>query len=420
MTADFYRWEVDPFFSAAEDVQDSADRMESAHRTWLHDQSLAKANPTDMELANVIELRRRELLIALGTTKWQLEDFERAVKVIAPNCKVLSAEDSSSRHMQFIVAIQNQIASIEKALQDAATNNGDRSLQWVDLDEQERDDLAIFLSGPSPRKSSVEHSICRSITEQQVKENPASLANSQETEDMVASKLDDISLLPGKKGWSKSQRHPTNDGTCVLGNFGNGFTKSVLMSRDSDLGMELSHRVSESRDDWHTGWSTERASGHKRSASAGAEFEAWKVAIADNDGGERSHDSGSENLANRLNIWGLLRNLNFLSKLKVARSGMKRWKDGESSTMDEKLVLPSANGVLNTWVGYNDTVFNGCRLPSYSISDDKPPNGWTGNIQRMFQRSQYFIQYSHLCPVRIVSAVLVILGLLGLFTFNVT
>ncbi|KAH0916009.1 hypothetical protein HID58_030455, partial [Brassica napus] len=35
MTTSLDRWEKDPFFAAAEEVQESADRMESAYRSWI-------------------------------------------------------------------------------------------------------------------------------------------------------------------------------------------------------------------------------------------------------------------------------------------------------------------------------------------------------------------------------------------------
>ncbi|KAH9322106.1 hypothetical protein KI387_016745, partial [Taxus chinensis] len=413
MTADLYRWEIDPFFTAAEDVQDSADRMESTYRTWLHDRFLVEANPTDMELANSFEFRRRELLIAIGTAKWQLEDFERAVKATAPNVNVYSREDSLSRHMRFIAAIENQIAGIEKALQDSAINDGNGSMQWVDLDDQERDDLAMFLSGGGPCKSSLVRSIRRNSSEQQIKGKFATHTDLQEPKEMVELRLDNTPLFYGETGQSKLQgaMHPDTDRVCALDNNVNGFIETGSTGKDSDFGEELCQRASETRDDCHAGRSTERSTGHKRSASAGAEFGAWKIAIADNDIGERSYDSTSEHFAKGFNLRGFLSNLKFPSKFKVSRSGMKRWKDGEGSTDHSKDKKLSANGVSNTWLGGNNTVFNGCHVPTYSISNDKQLHGLTGNVQRRFQRPQYFIQYSCLRPVQLASAILVALGL---------
>lgn len=80
MAKSFHAWESDPLFSAAEVVQDSADRMESAFRMLLHEQSLLQGDPSDTKLLSSIEYHRRDLATALGTTKWQLEDFESSIR----------------------------------------------------------------------------------------------------------------------------------------------------------------------------------------------------------------------------------------------------------------------------------------------------------------------------------------------------
>ncbi|XP_057721748.1 syntaxin-61-like [Arachis stenosperma] len=74
MTSNFDRWEKDPFFEAAEEVQESADRLESAYRTWI------RSTKDDCSVWNSVELRR-DLNTALGTAKWQLDEFNRAVKL---------------------------------------------------------------------------------------------------------------------------------------------------------------------------------------------------------------------------------------------------------------------------------------------------------------------------------------------------
>ncbi|XP_057469385.1 uncharacterized protein LOC130758476 [Actinidia eriantha] len=139
MASQFDRWEKDPFFSAAEEVQESADRMESTYRTWIH--SLKDSS----SMWNSEELRR-DLHTALGTTKWQLEEFERAVK-----CSYINslADDSKERHRQFITAIECQISKIKSSLHESAISDGKPPLPWLRLDEGECHELALFLSGPS-------------------------------------------------------------------------------------------------------------------------------------------------------------------------------------------------------------------------------------------------------------------------------
>ncbi|KAL8494546.1 hypothetical protein ACS0TY_025385 [Phlomoides rotata] len=138
MTSSFDRWEKDPFFSAAEEVQESADRMESTYRTWIH------AVKDTAGAWNLDELRR-DLQTTLGTTKWQLEEFGRAVKSSYPTSS--SADDAKDRHKDFIIAIEDQIRRVESSLNESTTSRGKPPLPWVRLDEGERHELQLFLSG---------------------------------------------------------------------------------------------------------------------------------------------------------------------------------------------------------------------------------------------------------------------------------
>ncbi|PIN14091.1 hypothetical protein CDL12_13275 [Handroanthus impetiginosus] len=138
----FDLWQKDTFFSAAEEVQQSADIMESAYRTWL------RARMEGLIPQQLDELSR-ELQMALGTAKWQLEEFERAVRLSYRN----NADDITiTRHSQFVSAIQDQISSVETALKESLNVEGKKPFRWVNLDEEECDDLALFLSG-TPKTS---------------------------------------------------------------------------------------------------------------------------------------------------------------------------------------------------------------------------------------------------------------------------
>ncbi|XP_042509643.1 uncharacterized protein LOC122085223 isoform X2 [Macadamia integrifolia] len=141
MASNFDRWEKDPFFSAAEEVQESADRMESVYRTWIHESKDASS------ICDVDELRR-DLRTSLGTAKWQLDEFERAVGSSYVGSSS-SAKDGRARHRQFIVAIEDKISTVENSLKESVVAEGKSTLPWVRLDEGERDELALFLSGPS-------------------------------------------------------------------------------------------------------------------------------------------------------------------------------------------------------------------------------------------------------------------------------
>ncbi|XP_027354939.1 uncharacterized protein LOC113864908 isoform X2 [Abrus precatorius] len=137
MASSFDRWEKDPFFNAAEEVQESTDRMESAYRTWIHATRDASTPWNRDEL-------RRDLHTALGTAKWQLDEFERAVR---SSYSKISSEDTRNRHQDFIDAILDKITKVEHLLQESVHLGSKASLPWMGLDEGERDELALFLSG---------------------------------------------------------------------------------------------------------------------------------------------------------------------------------------------------------------------------------------------------------------------------------
>lgn len=133
----FDQWQKDVFFSAAEEVQESADTMESAYRMWVR----GRVDGFEPEFLDEL---RRELHTTLGTAKWQLEEFERAVSLSHED---LPSEDNTiTRHREFIAAIRNKITYIEKALNNSLFEEGKQPLRWVQLDKEERDDFEMFLS----------------------------------------------------------------------------------------------------------------------------------------------------------------------------------------------------------------------------------------------------------------------------------
>ncbi|GAA0185453.1 hypothetical protein LIER_32741 [Lithospermum erythrorhizon] len=135
----FDQWQRDTFFSAAEEVQHSADVMESAYRIWIRERREGAE-------ADSLDKFSRDLQMALGTAKWQLEEFERAVGLSYTN---RADKITITRHRQFVSAIEDQISRVEAALREAINMEGKLQLPWVNLDEKERDDLALFLSSSS-------------------------------------------------------------------------------------------------------------------------------------------------------------------------------------------------------------------------------------------------------------------------------
>ncbi|KAI7748123.1 hypothetical protein M8C21_032579 [Ambrosia artemisiifolia] len=144
----FDLWQKDIFFSAAEEVQASADIMESAYRTWIR-QKREGVKSVDLD-----ELCR-ELQTALGTAKWQLDEFQRAVRLSYKNSV---NEVRTTRHEQFVSAISSQISAVESALKEYFSDEVRKPLRWVNLDEEERDDLAVFLSGSEERSKNTKDS----------------------------------------------------------------------------------------------------------------------------------------------------------------------------------------------------------------------------------------------------------------------
>ncbi|GKC99857.1 hypothetical protein Tco_1170132 [Tanacetum coccineum] len=77
--------------------------------------------------------------------KWlQLEEFERAVVL---SYDKNSTDDMKDRHRDFISAMESQISRVESSWNDSSVSTGKPPRPWVRLDEGERRELALFLSG---------------------------------------------------------------------------------------------------------------------------------------------------------------------------------------------------------------------------------------------------------------------------------
>lgn len=344
MASSFDRWEKDPYFSAAEEVQESADRMESTYRTWIH----AKKETSNMW--NSEELRR-DLQTALGTTKWQLEEFEKAVR---SSYGKSSSEDAKGRHREFIVAIEDQVSKIESSLKESAVLEGKVSLPWVRLDEGERIELALFLSGPS-------------IT----------------SEDISAVKIHGRDIENGQVTDKDLVRE---------------------CAKDSCHSAEL---VSvEARED--------KSHGHRRTASASADIGSWKIVVPD-DGGQENSFNGHTVLPVRKipSVSGFLNSMESASKLKWSKNGFRKWKaiDRQQETNIALLRPPQLPRSTNACYERNKSCLDSC-----DDCYDKQLYGWYGAIQRQLQRSQYQMQYSR--PVQVTFWVVFLLCLIVLIALR--
>ncbi|WCJ35524.1 Syntaxin/t-SNARE family protein [Euphorbia peplus] len=317
MASIFDRWEKDPFFPAAEEVQESADRMESTYRTWMS----AKKNASSMW--NPEELSR-DLRTALGTAKWQLDEFQRAVGL---SYVKTSGEESRNRHRDFIVAMEENISKVEGSMQKTALSEGKKSLPWVRLDEGESNELALFLSGSS---GMVNHS-----------------------------KSSDDSVRRGAKE-----------------------TKNL------------------------------KAYGHRRAASASADFGAFEIDVT-----ESQHNSSSVQplrIPRKVpSVSGLLNAMEFAPKIKwpIPKNGAKKWRVMDVNQESDIIPLHSSHSTKD---------LNACYEKSKSCLDggdcDKQLYGWYGVIQRQLQRSQYQMQYSR--PVQLVIWIILLLFLIALVAFR--
>ncbi|XVE55794.1 hypothetical protein DITRI_Ditri03aG0185800 [Diplodiscus trichospermus] len=284
MASSFDRWEKDPFFSVAEEVQESADRMESTYRTWIH----AKK---DVSGTWNFEEIRTDLRTALGTTKWQLDEFERAVQ---SSYSGSSSEDARDRHREFIVAIEDQISKIEKSLQESALSEGKASVPWVRLDEGEYNELALFLAGPS---------------------------------------VDGGKKLPPKI--------PCRDNEIQV-----GINKESVPDCSKNSNQSVEWSSSEAKG--------EKPHGHRRTASASAEIGAWKIAITD-DVPQQNSSNGQPSIPPRKvpSFSGFLNSMESVAKLKWSKNGVRKWKtvDRQQESDTELLRPPQLARGINACYG---------------------------------------------------------------------
>ncbi|KAK2982801.1 hypothetical protein RJ640_005125 [Escallonia rubra] len=182
MASSFHLWESDPLFSAAEIVQESADRMESIFRLLWHERSLVHGDHPDAKLLASIECHTRDLATTLETAKWQLEDFEREVTLSAMPEKSETKQNVVSRHKEFVRAIGEHIVSVERSLEGICVGKTGRNMEWVNLSEQDRDGLALFLSGEKPVENVA---LCNSEDQNMVRRFPDPNASSSVKDEIV-------------------------------------------------------------------------------------------------------------------------------------------------------------------------------------------------------------------------------------------
>lgn len=282
MASSFRQWESDPLFSAAEVVQDSADRMDSIFRILLHEQTLVQENHLDAKLLKSIEYYRRDLATAVETTKWQLEDFEREVNLSAKMDKSHARENVISRHRQFVNAIREQILDIERTLKDTSSGYLAKGSERGTLDEQDQNGLALFLSGESKSKH-------------------IPIQNFDDSNSMIRFLDPKSSNLDGEDIEHNSGEHLHMNG--VLNPINRNFEASCSLQGGAfDMNNEVGC------------WDLEANEATSRSF-----FD----------------ESRSRGYNSRMRIFGSLPNLWFTYGNRASRSFTKRWKDGEERTKSQ-------------------------------------------------------------------------------------
>lgn len=336
MAMHFDRWEKDPFFSAAEEVQESADRMESAYRTWIH------ASKDTSDSWNTDELRR-DLRTACGTAKWQLEEFERAVR---SSYKKNDVDEAKDRHGQFILAMEEKISVVEKSLQESSVVDGKTSTQWVRLDEGERDEFALFLSGPT------------------------------ESGDKL-----DIRVVDN----GDEQAHSHERSSKPVSTWKNTFYASELeLMKGKDV----------------------KFPGHRRSASASADIGSWNISVNEDKFTHDSSNGWAEQPPPRRvpSYSGFINTMESASKLKIPKNGFRKWKAVDRQHEDDIALLRPQELSVGTTACCERS--KSC-LNTGDDRCDKQLYGWYGALQRLLQRSQYHVQYSRPIQLTFWTALLI-------------
>ncbi|KAH9537594.1 hypothetical protein CY35_16G062100 [Sphagnum magellanicum] len=297
MTRNLALWEVDPFYAAAEDVQDSADRLESAYRNWMHSRGLAKACPNDVAAVNGDAARHRELLTALDTVKWQLEEFEKAVEA---ETDVYVGEGSSVRRNQFVQAIHTQLKGVEQALPDTYHMNSEQS---ASPSVEDRDSFADFLSGCRGIQGTVISDVrIHPLPDEQVQHTYETTGKSE------SAGVEHIAPLPS-----------VENGHCVSSKS----TQIQLETAWSNGGDDHIVEICEDRPPYV---------GVRRSSSMGNGLDSKRGR-----NGYSGHHRRNNSVSNGSNWWNPFGGHPHYpgNKLLATNSGFKRWKDGDATILQQ-------------------------------------------------------------------------------------
>ncbi|WOK95023.1 hypothetical protein Cni_G03728 [Canna indica] len=349
----FDQWQKDVFFTAAEEVQESADVLESLYRMWTRNLKDGFSSDTSDELHG-------ELHIALGTAKWQLEEFEKAVRL---SHEAYPSEDNTiNRHKQFIAAIASQVSRIEKALREERKH----PLRWVQLDSEEQDDLALFLSA-------VPH-------------------NWQETRDKGSE---------CNKLYSQGTIKPESV---------RGLKNTASVSNDGWHAVEMATRESLRRKDNEVCSDVDQLNGLRRTSSS-VDVVAWKIVVAD----DADVDSKSVERTEMANHASILSSLS--TRLRWFRNSLGKAKSEENPQLRNRLsnyldlmeVAPLAQG-LSRLTDRSRSCFDSFK-EDFKASSSQQLAMRIGGFQRKIPGSQYYMQISRSLRIiflLLLSAILIV------------
>ncbi|CAA3005308.1 Syntaxin 6, N-terminal [Olea europaea subsp. europaea] len=319
--------------------------MESTYRTWIR----AKKDSSAVWNSNDLH---RDLQTALATAKWQLEEFERAVNLSYSSS--ISADDAKDRHRDFIHAIESRISEVESSLNESTVSQGKVPVPLVQLNEGERNELALFLCGPP-----------------------------QSSTDKIMANVHSMD-----QGMEYSEESCKQSMPECLRNSANLMEWGRVEAKE------------------------EKLPGHRRTASASADIGSWNIAVSD---GALLHSSSSELPGppprKIPSFSGLLNTMeSSVSKLKCFKNGYRKLNLTDHHQEADNALPQTQNLTRGINVCYEKS--KSC-LDGYDDYYDKQLYGWYGAIQRQVQRSQYQMQYSR--PVQVALSTILLLCLIVLF-----
>ncbi|KAA8518576.1 hypothetical protein F0562_016050 [Nyssa sinensis] len=330
-----------------------------------------------------IEYHRRDLATTLETAKWQLEDFEREVSLSAMEDKSQTRENVISRHKQFIKAIREQIIHVEKSVEDPSVGDLVRNTEWVNLNEQDRDGLALFLSGGNPIEHAAHHDSEDSNIMRRFLDPTAPSSSNDEIIEHNTGEIENVHM----NGYMHID-HSFDSKENKLRKVGSYY--SAQMGFDAPSSLE---EVACDRHGEDGSWDLEANEAKSKSF-----FQKNKL---------RGYYRG-------VNVFGSLGNLLSTDASSASRSFTKRWKDGEEQRHPSSYIDVSHASQGHLARMRLASVYSSCQgFCSELFSRIMHLCSWLGERKLRYQRSQYRIQVNR-HSIQLISAMLFTLVVLGL------